>query len=354
MLPARPPGRPPLPPPAPSASIIHHPNNKVNPGLVNSHLAHACAALGIGPAACYTSAILRNRGTPGATAVSPRLLVTGGSGILGGWLTTLAARQWHVTGTYLTRARASRAVSWRQLDVTDETLVAALFAEVGPDVVVHTAAVSAGDWQEMEQVNVAGTRHVAHAAASCGARLLHLSTDLVFDGQKGNYVEEDDPAPVTQYGRSKALAEQEVLGSRADTVVVRTSLIYSWHPERDRHTRWLIAGLSSGESVRLFTDEIRCPIWVESLARALLELVRAQYNGVLHVAGSQALSRYDYGLRLIRFHGLDSSPIIPGLSRESGLVRPLDTTLDCARARQLLATPLPGLDEVLSTHSAPA
>jgi dTDP-4-dehydrorhamnose reductase len=105
--------------------------------------------------------------------------------------------------------------------------------------------------------------------------------------------------------------------------------------------------------VRLFTDERRCPIWVESLAAALLELSRSEDvgpslpPGLLHVAGAQPLSRYQFGLRLARFHRVDPRAIAPALSSDSGLIRPLDCTLDCTRARALLHTPLPGVDEVL-------
>jgi dTDP-4-dehydrorhamnose reductase len=270
---------------------------------------------------------------------------------LGGWVVTLAKASWEVAATYHTHRCLGKEVAWRHLDIRDEARVAALLAELEPDVVVHTAALSSGLWEGVEQVNVAGTRHVARATAACGARLVHLSTDLVFDGAKGSYLEEDETAPLTEYGRSKALAEEEVRRCGTDHAIVRTSLIYSWQPKLDRHTRWLRDRLSAGEAIHLFTDELRCPIWVGSLARALLELAQTRHSGVLHVAGSQSLSRYDYGVRILRFHGLDPSPVIPALSSESGVVRPLDTTLDCARARDLLATPLPGVDEVLCGQS---
>ena len=277
----------------------------------------------------------------------PRLLLTGGSGTLGACAATLALPGWDVTATFLTGEPSGTAATWRRLDVRDESQVTALLHETRPDVVIHTAALSAGEWGELELVNAAGTRHVARAAASCGARLVHVSSDLVFDGRKGNYTEEHAPSPVTDYGRSKAMAEAEVPAAGGEALIVRTSLIYGWQPKLDRHTRWLRDRISSGEPIRLFADEMRSPIWVESLARALLELARGQYTGVIHVAGSQSLSRYDYGVRLLRFHGLDPGPVVAALSSESGLLRPLDTTLDCSHARELLATVLPGVDEVL-------
>jgi dTDP-4-dehydrorhamnose reductase len=275
------------------------------------------------------------------------MLVTGGSGYLGGWVARLARADWGVVATYLAHPVQERSADWRRLDVTDGPAVDALVAEVQPAVIVHTAAANPGAGTDFQTTNVAGTGHVARAAARLGSRLIHISTDVVFDGEKGNYTEEDLPAPIAPYGHSKALAEREVAASGAEAVIVRTSLVYGWRPRIDRHTRWVLDDLSRGKPVRLFADELRCPIWVESLAAALVELAGLDTTGVLHVAGEQVLSRYEFGVRLLRFHDVDSSAIVAARSRGSGLQRPADCTLDCSRARDLLCTPLPGLDEVL-------
>jgi dTDP-4-dehydrorhamnose reductase len=275
------------------------------------------------------------------------MLVTGGSGYLGGWVVRVARTDWDVTATYLTHPANDPGATWRWLDVRDGTAVATLVNEVRPAVVVHTVAVNPRDVSDLEAINATGTRHVARAAAACGARLIHISTDALFDGEKGNYAEEDPPTPITPYGCSKALAEKEVQDSGAEAVIVRTSLVYGWRPRMARQVRWIVDDLETGKPVRLFTDELRCPIWVESLAAVVIELAGLDYTGVLHVAGAQPLSRYEFGVRLLRFYGLDSALVIPALSRESGLVRPLNLVLDCSRARAILHTPLPGVDEVL-------
>ncbi len=277
----------------------------------------------------------------------PRLLVTGGSGYLGRCLVRLAAPAWQVTATYFSHPPQQAGADWRPLDLRDQAAVQRLVDEVAPAAIVHTAAVNPGAAGDMLAVNEAGSRHVASAARVGGARLLHLSTDVIFDGHKGHYVEDDPPTPITSYGRSKALAEEAVQAAGAAALIVRTSLTYGWRPQLDRHTRWVVDGLRAGQPVRLFTDELRCPIWVESLAAALLELAAGDTEGVLHVAGAQDLSRYEFGWRLARFHGLDPQPLIAARSGESGLVRPLDCTLDSSRARALLTTPLPGVDQVL-------
>jgi len=280
-----------------------------------------------------------------------RMLVTGGSGYLGGWVVRLARDDWEVTATYLAHPAEEPSARWRRLDVRDGAAVAALAAKVRPAVVVHTAALNPGKGTDFEAVNAAGARHVARAAGGCGARLVHISTDVLFDGERGSYIEDDPPNPITPYGRSKALAEQEVRASGVEALIVRTSLIYGWRPRIGRQTRWMVDDLQAEKPVRLYTDELRCPIWVESLAAAVIELADLDHTGVLHVAGAQVLSRYEFGLRLLRFHGLEPGLVTPTPSPRDK-PRPLDCTLDCARARALLRTPLPGVDEVLSRNAA--
>jgi dTDP-4-dehydrorhamnose reductase len=291
------------------------------------------------------------------------MLVTGGSGYLGGWVVCLASTAWDVTATYFTDPSRRLDANWRRLDVRDQPSVETLIEELRPEAIVHTAALNPGQGTEFHAVNADGTRHVAQAAAAVGARLIHVSTDVLFNGEKGDYREEDPPSPITPYGRSKTLAEEAVRASGTDAVIVRTSLIYGpaadvpdasppathWR-YWDRQTHWIVGDLQAGKPVRLFTDERRCPIWARSLASTLVELAGRTYTGTLHVAGAQALSRYAFGVRLARFHGLDPGGITPTLSRESGLIRPLDCTLDCSRAQAILDTPLPGVDAKLKAR----
>ncbi len=283
----------------------------------------------------------------GGTAMRRRALITGGSGYLGNWLVRLAPPTWDITATYWTQPAAAPGATWRHLDVRDAAAVMAVIGEVMPEVVIHTAAANPGANADFTAVNVDGTRAVARAVAAIGGRLIHLSTDVVFDGERGNYTEEDIPNPITDYGRSKALAEAEVQACGVRALIVRTSLIYGRRPPLDRQTLWILNSVQNGAPIALFTDELRNPIWVESLVGALWELADGDYNGVLHVAGAQALSRYEFGARLARFHGVAPDPIRAMSSRASGLIRPLDCTLDCSKARTLLRTPLPGVDTVL-------
>jgi dTDP-4-dehydrorhamnose reductase len=183
---------------------------------------------------------------------------------------------------------------------------------------------------------------VARAAAAAGARLVHLSTDVVFDGEKGSpYVEEDEPAPLTDYGRDKADAERAVLEAHPAALVVRTSLIYGGAEPGPQER------LAADPAASFFTDEVRCPIQVGDLADALLELVGSDHAGVLHVAGADALSRQAFA------ELLSGAPVRSATVAGSGSVRPRDCSLAIDAARRLLRTRLRGAHEVLNARSDP-
>lgn len=277
------------------------------------------------------------------------MLITGGSGYLGRWVAELAQANWEVTATYATSPGTVNAITWRHLDVRDRGAVQALVAQARPRVIVHTAALNPGQGADFDAVNATGTANVAEATVAAGARLVHVSSDLVFDGRRGAYTEADEPNPLTDYGKSKALGERAVIASGVEATIVRTSLIYGWRPTVARSTQWMIEALRRGETIRLWKDEMRSPIWVESLAAAIVELAGTDQVGPLHVAGAQAMSRYEFGISLLRFHGIDTNSV-SAIPSPADSQRPLDCTLDSSTARSLLDTPLPGVDEVLGNR----
>lgn len=262
-----------------------------------------------------------------------RLLITGASGYLGAELMRQAA---DAAGTYLTAERPELV----PLDVRDAAAVDELVRELSPKAVIHTAYSEAGDEQALA-VNREGSRNIARAAADVGARLVHVSTDLVFDGELGRpYTEDDEPRPIIEYGRQKLAAEQAVREQMPGALIVRTSLIYGGRgTEPSRHERLV----RDPQGTRFFTDELRSPVQVGDLASALLELVDSEHAGVLHVAGADGVSRYEFA----RLASDEPDALESGLAAEHPSPRPLDCRLDSSRAQAILRTRLRGVRNVL-------
>ncbi|HZD09777.1 MAG TPA: SDR family oxidoreductase [Candidatus Binatia bacterium] len=275
-----------------------------------------------------------------------RILITGGSGYLGRHLVPLATGFAEDVVHTFYRNVPPRVPGARRLDVRDREAVMDLVGSFAPDVIIHAAG-SSGRPKSMVEVIELGAEHVTAAAIESGARLIHLSTDVVFDGRRAPYVESDPPRPLHDYGRAKAQAE-EIVTRRADHVIVRTSLIYGLQ-EMDHGTSWVVESLRRGEPVTLFVDQIRNPVWVVSLAEACLELAGMAYRGILHVAGAQALSRAQFGRRMLDWWGVDDRATL-SFGAGDGARWPADCTLDISRAQGILKTPLPGVDDVLRAY----
>jgi dTDP-4-dehydrorhamnose reductase len=276
--------------------------------------------------------------------VTTRLLVTGGTGYLGGEL----LRRAPAVGTWLTRGPPSGG-DWIRLDVRDSAVVRRQLERLRPLAVIHTAY-----RQDDRATTLDGAAAVADAAAAVGARLVHVSSDVIFDGTKpGPYTEEDPPSPLTDYGRAKAEAEHAVRAAHPGALIVRTSLIYGG-AKPSRHERLACDAAEGRGGMTFFEDELRSPVLVGELASALLELVGRDEAGILHVAGPDTVSRYEFAFLLAQAHGLTGERILRSRLAGSGLVRPANCALDSSRARALLRTRLRGVLEFAAGAGQPS
>lgn len=273
-----------------------------------------------------------------------RLLITGGTGYLGQHL-VLRATNWNTHATFFkTQPPAALPAKWHHCDLRDGGRVSALITSLHPDVIIHTACSNRSP-EEIAAIGVAA-RHLAQVARESAGRVIHLSSDLVFDGEKAPYDEESLPMPISDYGRAKAEAERTFTTILPQTAIVRTSLMYGIDPV-DHQTRWLLDGINRGHTVRLFTDEIRCPIWVNTLSDSLLELSEKEVARILHIAGPQPLTRWEFGLGILALHNrTPTERVVPSTRAAAGVNRPRDLTLNIDKAKNILKTPLLTLREV--------
>ncbi len=238
-------------------------------------------------------------------------------------------------------------VQAQRVDLADGDALHAAATAFRPTHVVHLGAMTAvGECHarpaDAEKINVDATRVLAEATPR--ARFVFSSTDMVFDGQGAPYCESDPPRPLSRYGQTKVAAER-LLAGFGHALVVRIPLMYGF-PCCRRETTFVqqIASLRGGQTLRLFTDEFRTPIWLADAARAVIGLARSDLTGIVHVAGPERLSRYELIARSAALLGI-SHPNVEAISRlgiAAGEPRPADLSLDGRRFVDLFPDLAPG------------
>ncbi|MGI9484139.1 MAG: dTDP-4-dehydrorhamnose reductase [Hyphomicrobiales bacterium] len=269
------------------------------------------------------------------------ILVTGADGQLGAHFCALAR----------TRNAEVHGFGRKQLDVSDEAKVSQAIEELRPDVVVNAAAYTNVDGAENDregayQVNRNGPAHLARACAKTSARLIHISTDFVFDGETGQpYRPFDTPNPINVYGQSKLAGEREILGLLpSSSAIIRTSWLYA--PERRNFVTVMLEKLSNEAELSVVCDHISTPTSTESLCQAILAAIEHSASGTFHWADCGIASRYDFACAIYEYAracGLISNEcnIIPIGSEafETVAPRPGFTALDSQASRDAFALP---------------
>jgi dTDP-4-dehydrorhamnose reductase len=274
-----------------------------------------------------------------------RILVTGAGGQLGRELQRVLARE------------EVHARDHRSLDITDRAAVGAAIKEIRPDWIINAAAFNDVDGaetaeQEAFAVNALGPGNLAAGAAEANARIVHISTDYVFDGRKGSaYSEDDAPRPLSVYGRSKYAGERRVLESKAWACVLRTAWLYGIHGKN--FVKAILDAASIGRPLRVVADQVGSPTSCADLADAINRLIRTPARGLYHVANAGACSRFEFAKAIVR----GAVNVQPINSAEAGRLapRPQNSSLTSVRWSSLglpsLRTWQAALEDFLDNYS---
>jgi len=231
-----------------------------------------------------------------------------------------------------------------KFDVSNAELVSEAFKRVKPDVVVHAATLTDVDKCELNKefawkINVEGTRNIVESAKNTGSFLMYISTDYVFNGEKGMYTELDKPDPINYYGLTKLKAE-ELVKAQDEYFIARPSVIYGSTPAAGKvnFALWLIETLRKGGHVNIVTDQWNTPTLNTSLAEMTLEAAERGLTGTFHLCGATRVSRFQFAELIAETFGLEKNLIDPVLSSQFKwpAKRPMDSSLDTAKAQQTL------------------
>ena len=237
-------------------------------------------------------------------------MIVGGSGLLGGHLINAAQRDFDVVATYLGHPIEVPGCTCIPMDITDSQGTERIILDKKPDVIILSAAQRNVDYceqnrEEVWKINVEGVKNVALASIKSDSKLIYLSTDLVFDGKKGQYVEEDKTNPINHYGVTKLEGEREVARIREDYAIARVSVLYDVNPfeHTTNFVAWVYSCLKLGKQLSLFTDQYRNATYINNACDALIAIYKKDEKGIFHVAGKTCENRHDIGMKMAELFG---------------------------------------------------
>jgi len=283
-----------------------------------------------------------------------RFLITGVSGLLGLNLALFAASGENVVGTVYSHELKNVPFIVNQVDLKDSREINDCVEVADPEVIINCAAMANLDACEKEPeiaelLNIDLPIALAEIAKKRNIKLMHISTDAVFDGQRGNYVEEDLPNPLSVYGHTKLEAEKGVLSANPDALIVRVNFYgYSLLGKRSL-AEFFLYNLAAGTRVFGFNDVNFCPLLVQDLASILFGMIKKDLKGIYHVVSPESLTKYDFGVRIARLFDLNENLVEAVNVGKGGLNarRSPNLTLCIDKLLQDLEQEIPGQDEGL-------
>ncbi|MEO7676221.1 MAG: NAD(P)-dependent oxidoreductase [Verrucomicrobiota bacterium] len=288
--------------------------------------------------------------------VQKKLIVTGAHGFVAGSVLGQAGAEWQVHAV----SRSQPAVKcggfrWHVIDGAGQW--AELFNQVRPDAVIHTAALADIDFcethpAEARSANVELTRIIAGFCAEVGTKFVLCSTDTIFNGEQAPYVEQNSPAPINHYAKTKVEAEEIAAGLGSHAVIARLALVVGL-PVLGAGNSFLarmLATFREGREIPLSQKEVRTPVDVLTVGQALLELAQEDHRGIFHLSGNERLNRFEIGQQIAAGFGFSKNLVVPQTMEATPgrAIRPRDVSLDNSKARANLKTPMRNFDEGLA------
>jgi dTDP-4-dehydrorhamnose reductase len=274
--------------------------------------------------------------------VKKRIIVFGANGMLGQYLVNYfsKSRYYEVMASSIEESSVINYPQYIQCDITNREEVKDAIYNFYPDFIINAAAFTNVDKsetlrEEAWKVNVKAVEYMAETARVQDIHLVHISSDYVFDGTSGPYLETDKVNPVGYYGRTKLAAENALKISGSSHTIIRTNVLYGVSQSRPDFVKWLVTELANNRPVKIVTDQINNPTFIPDLCDAIVKIVDDSKEGLFNVGGSEFLSRYDFSLMIADFFKLDKSLINPITTEElhQPAKRPLKSGLKIDKAR---------------------
>lgn len=289
-----------------------------------------------------------------------RFLVTGVGGLLGlNFALAVDGKKHQVIGVANTTPLTWVNFKFLQAELTEPGIVEKLVDQTKPDVILHTAAIAnmeacEANPDQAAEVNGKLPGVIAETAKRHSIQMIHISTDAVFDGAKGDYLETDTPNPLSVYARTKLQGEQSVLAANPDALIARVNF-YGWSITGKRSlAEFFVNNLEQGKPMKGFTDVLFCPMMVLDLADMLVEAARKKLQGIYHLVGAQPMSKYDFGVAIANTFGFDPVLISSASVTDGGLVasRSPNLTLNTEKITAALGHDLPDFERGLAKFHA--
>jgi dTDP-4-dehydrorhamnose reductase len=276
-----------------------------------------------------------------------KVLVTGANGLLGQKLVKLLAAELELVATSrgANRNPDQQGYTYIPCDLTDKKAVEQLVQQADPKIIIHCAAMTQVDECELNpevcrKANVEATAYLLEASTPFNPFFLFVSTDFVFDGTRAMLDEQEEPNPISVYGKSKLQAEQLVKNSGLSWSIIRTVLVYgiAFDPSRSNIVLWVKGSLEKGNLIRVVDDQFRTPTLAEDLAEGCRLVATGRHQGIFHLSGEELLTPYEIALRIADYFGLNQNLItrVNADTFSQPGKRPLKTGFNISKAKREL------------------